>query len=469
MADSPTISEKPEPTRRRPSVVRRVFMRPRKVVVKTHRWLSIVLVVWLVVISLTGGWLVEHHAIDSWLHHDRYASASGDVGPEAAKVAVEKKLAKGATVYGVTMPSNGRGVYQVGVEVPGPTEESEATYLTYLVNPGTGAVNGQFNSEEGFSWWMYRGHMYLWQDNGLFNAFNAQNGWCKADAKGHEPGGAKGLVCDVVPAGDDMVAWFAVAWIVVLLTGFYLWYWPGVKRWATAFAIRRGRGSFALNMSIHKVVGLVVWVPLVMVAFTGAAFAFPNMKSWYENATPANRGMELWDAPEKALASGEAAGRKPVGLDRFVDVLETTYPARKVDLLNTPSDGKATYTAWMSRGYDPWSREGGAGNVYMSVDQYSGKVLYDGKPSDANSFDQAWDDWSFPLHTGDFGGPITRVIWVFIALSPLVMAITGVSMTLIRRSKRKRRATRRIAPTGTTAEPSSNEGESVLVGAGQSN
>ena len=81
----------------------------------------------------------------------------------------------------------------------------------------------------------------------------------------------QGVVCDVIPDGEDMVAWLAVGFIVVLLTGFYLWYWPGVRRWATAFVIRRGRGRFAFHMSVHKVVGLVVWMPLLVIAFTGAA------------------------------------------------------------------------------------------------------------------------------------------------------------------------------------------------------
>ena len=79
----------------------------------------------------------------------------------------------------------------------------------------------------------------------------------------------RGVVCDVIPDGEDMVAWLAVGFIVVLLSGFYLWYWPGVRRWATAFVIRRGRGRSRSTCRVHKVVGLVVWMPLLVIAFTG--------------------------------------------------------------------------------------------------------------------------------------------------------------------------------------------------------
>src|SRR6476659_3967922 len=101
-------------TRARPSPVRAVAMRPRRTLVKTHRWLGIGLMAWLVVISLTGAWLVSNDAIESWLHGDRYASTDGDVGPQAALDAADEVLPDDATVYGVVMPRNGRGVYQVG-------------------------------------------------------------------------------------------------------------------------------------------------------------------------------------------------------------------------------------------------------------------------------------------------------------------------------------------------------------------
>ena len=97
------------------------------------------------------------------------------------------------------------------------------------------------------------------------------------------------------------------------------------------------------------------------------------------------------------------------------------------------------YFAWVTHGFDPWTREGGAGNAYLALDQNTGDTLYDGVPGDGNVFDQAWDDWSFPSHTGDFGGTATRVVWVGLGLSPLVLGTTGLTMNLIRRQKRQAR------------------------------
>ena len=420
--------------------VRAVAMRPRRVLVKVHRWLSIPLFAWLIVISLTGAWLVMSKPVESWLHPHRYDTTPGDVGPEAALQAAREAAPEGSHVYSLTLPSNGRGVYEAWAEVPRAGDpDAEPRYREYFVDPGSGEINGIARDEVGLTPWLYRGHMYLWQDHGIFGAFDPAEGWCRPDAAGNEPGGVHGVVCDVIPDGEDMVAWFAVGWIVVLLTGFYLWYWPGVRRWATALAIRRGRGRFAFHMSVHKVVGLVVWLPLLAVAVTGVAFAFPNMKAWYQNVTPAGRGMELWTPPDDAYTSGDAAGRPALDATETVELLETRYPTRAVRSIAPPEDETGTYSAWVSRGFDPWTREGGAGNTWVLVDQYSGTVVYDGSPEDGNVFDQAWDDWSFPVHTGDFLGTPSRLLWVLVGLSPLVLGTTGVTMNLIRRSKRAKR------------------------------
>ena len=228
--------------------------------------------------------------------------------------------------------------------------------------------------------------------------------------------------------------------IVVLLTGFYVWYWPGVRRWATAFAIKRGRGAFAFNMSLHKVIGFVVWVPLLVVAFTGIAFAFPNLNSWFENATPAAARLLPVDAARgrrvrragrpRAASTSTPRSRRSRSATRSGPCSPSTPPF---------DEETGTYSAWVTRGFDPWTREGGAGNTYVALDQYSGEIVYDGTPEEGNVFDQVWDDWSFPLHTGDFGGTTTRVLWTALALTPVALGVTGVTMYLIRRRKRARR------------------------------
>ena len=63
----------PKPTSsKRPSRFRKVAMRPRRALVLVHRWLALVLVVWVIIVGATGAWLAGHDAIESWFDGDRY-------------------------------------------------------------------------------------------------------------------------------------------------------------------------------------------------------------------------------------------------------------------------------------------------------------------------------------------------------------------------------------------------------------
>ena len=243
-------------------------------------------------------------------------------------------------------------------------------------------------------------------------------------------------MCDVLPDGMDLVGWFGVGWIVVLLSGFYLWYWPGVRRWATAFVIRRGRGSFAFNMSLHKVIGFVVWIPLPVVAFTGIAFAFPNLNGWFENVTPAARDYYLWTPPEEAVGHRPRprAPRPRRGPRRHGGAATPTGCADLCRRSTRPGRTRPGSPAASTPG------PGRAAPATPSGDRpVQRRAPYDGTPEEGNVFDQAWDDWTFPLHTGDFLGTTSRVLWVGLALSPVALGVTGVVMNRIRAAKRARR------------------------------
>src|SRR6478672_732453 len=99
VAAPPEVQPPPTTAARRPNRVRRIAMRPRRVIVRVHRWLSFALMAWLIVIGLTGAWLVVHDAVESWMHSDRYTESPGDVGLQAAVDTVHAAVPAGSTVY----------------------------------------------------------------------------------------------------------------------------------------------------------------------------------------------------------------------------------------------------------------------------------------------------------------------------------------------------------------------------------
>ena len=455
VVEGPTLTHAADIERRIGSG-KRIARRIRKVFVLLHRWVSFALLAWVVVISLTGAWLVFAPAFDSWLHRDRFATTSGDVGPADALASVTDEelpeLGEGAYVYSTVLPVNGRGVYQVNAAVPLDEEGLHERYLTYFVDPGSGRVNGMQDEEAGFSHWMLRGHENLWQEHGLFNVFDEDAGWCRKDAGGAEPGGPKGVVCDVIPDGIDMIGWFGVGFFFILGSGFYLWYWPNVRRWATALVIKRGRGRFQFHLSLHNVIGLVTLVPLLVISFTGAALAFPNMKAWYENVTPAGRDSTIWEPAEDALVSDTPEdGAEPLDASQALAAAEEAFPARTAQVLEgPPADETGTWNLWMSKGHDNWTREGAAGNHYVVIDQFTGEIRADAGSEEGNVAEQLWNDASYPLHAGDVLGTPSRLVWFVVGLSPIVLALTGVVMWVVRFNRRRRRAAAKAARAAAT-------------------
>jgi uncharacterized iron-regulated membrane protein len=437
---------------RKVSRTRRIAMKPRGWLVKIHRWLSFTTLVWVFIISFTGAWLVFAPTFESWIHPDRYqVTGDDDIGAQAAWDVVQEELTGEQYAYYLTLPVNSRGVYRIDTARPDPSgatyvEEGEEypveIYESYFVDPGTGEVNDVADDGEGWTNWMLRGHIYLWQDNGLFGTFDQQSGWCRSGDDGHEPGGVKGVVCDVLPTGDDFVSWLGVAWIVIILTGFHIWYWPGVKRWSRAVRIQKGRGRFTFHLSLHKVIGFLIWIPLLAIAFTGITFAFGNLGAWYDNVTPAQRDFYLWEAPEEAYVATPIEGVEPLDADGFIEEMERQFPDRTVQRFNLPADETGVFDAWVTRGQDPWTQEAIAGNVLVLMDPYSREVLYDGTPEEGNVFDQAWDDYVYPVHTGEFLGIPSQLVWFAVSLGSIALGVTGTVMWLVRHNKRKAAAAR---------------------------
>lgn len=66
-------------------------------------------------------------------------------------------------------------------------------------------------------------------------------------------------------------------------------------------------------------------------------------------------------------------------------------------------------------------------NSYVKLDQFSGKVLSVHDSRRGGLGDRVLNSFA-PLHYGTFGGLPTRILYVFVGLSPTVLLITGFVM-----------------------------------------
>src|SRR4051794_35488590 len=118
---------------------RRLAMRPRRALVRVHRYLGLTLALWVVLQGLTGMVLVGADQINAWSRPELFHRTDGDVGPAAAVDAARHRAGSGRVVT-LHLPAAQHGVYMAVVSRPpaGPAAPQRWVY----VDPGTGRVNG---------------------------------------------------------------------------------------------------------------------------------------------------------------------------------------------------------------------------------------------------------------------------------------------------------------------------------------
>jgi uncharacterized iron-regulated membrane protein len=156
-------------------------------------------------------------------------------------------------------------------------------------------------------------------------------------------------------------------WLV--LTGLWLW-WPSIRRLTRGFGIRRGRGAYALNYDLHKVVGAAALPFLAMWAFTGGSFGFKQFEDVWYGVLPGER------PPDYALPTSKPLNGKSVGLAQAQRAVERELPGGRVTSIYLPdrTDTASAYEFGVADGYDARSHSNYPGDVNVGVDRYSGAV-----------------------------------------------------------------------------------------------
>jgi uncharacterized iron-regulated membrane protein len=383
--------------------------------VRIHRWVGLGLGVWVIMMSVTGFILVFQDQILAWLHPEWFQTTTGDRGPQAA-IDVAHQAYPDWTVIGVALPAINSGVYSVDLEKPkeGPPTDNaeEALYhqQQIFVDPGSAAINGLQDYETGFVDIVYRLHEDLLLD---------------------EIGGVKTIT---------ITGWLGVLWLLSLITGTVPGLTQRVRRWRQLLRIRRGQSTYLYNFDLHRTLGLLMLVPLLLVVFTGINFQFPEQVGWlWEKLTPSG-SEHVHEPPADLTLESVDTGTTPLDTDTLLKLLRERHPDGTVAYIGLPLADEPTGTveAYVSKGYDPYAaKRGYAGNVLVSMDQYTGEELWVGDPRNFSAWTQFYDVWAFPIHAGSFGGTPTRIVWLVLAAGATVSGATGYLVWFFRRRAQK--------------------------------
>ncbi|HEU4565736.1 MAG TPA: PepSY-associated TM helix domain-containing protein [Gemmatimonadaceae bacterium] len=355
----------------------------RSAILVLHRWLTFLVGVFFVAVTVTGALLVFEFEIDRTLHPALYRVTPGDVGADSALAAMRSARPK-ARFARLRFPSAERPVYVGEIDVPRRTE--------VIVDPGSGRILG------------VRGDSFVRQVQRLhINLFAGQ-------------------------PGAKLVGVVGVLLVVMTVTGLYLW-WPGMRKLALGFRVRWGTGTPNVTYDLHNLAGILSLPVVLLTAATGAMLTFGGATQWLAHAA-------LRETPSRprpaALRSEPLPGVAPLPLDEIVRIARDTIRGYQPVMISLPAKPTQAVQVRLLHPDIP-SAEGG-GRVAM--DQYSGRVLQASSPHTGTRAQLLVYRWVFPLHVGSAGGLTMRVLWLVFGLVPLALAVTGLLVWWNRRRKR---------------------------------
>lgn len=357
---------------------------------KIHLWLAVPFGLIITIICFTGALLVFEDQVTQLTNRHLYYVESPGSQPLPVGTLVEKvesQLTKGATITGVTIYPQPDRSYQVNLSAP----KGAAVYI----DPYTGEVLGQ-SQRTPFFRTVFMLHRWLLDsqpaDGGIF--------W-----------------------GKRITGISTLLFVIILLSGIVIW-WPrsrkGLKN-GIQIALRKGKARFWHDL--HAAGGIYVLLLVLVMALTGLTWSF----DWYKNAFYTLFGVET-TAPAKGPAHKEKNPQGPqpgttteatapvtpfACWQQVYDQVAAENPDRlKIEITDGTASvsnnrygnirGTDRYT------FDPQSGQITGASLYKDTGN-SGKIR----------------GWIYSVHTGAWGGNLTRIIWFLAALLGATLPLTG--------------------------------------------
>lgn len=358
----------------------------KKVAKKLHLWLALPFGIILTLVCFSGAVLAFEKEFTQWMYADLYrVKAVGDhrmpVGDIAAKVA--STLPDEVKVTGITVYPDPARTYQVNLSKP--------HHASVFVDPYTGEVKGAYKRIP-FFFTMFKLHRWLLgsrPDNGGIY-------W-----------------------GKVIVGTATLAFVFVILSGILMW-WPRTKKaLRNSLKVTPAHGLRRFCYSFHVAVGVYTCLLLLCMTLTGLTWSFDWYRDGFHTVFGASSPQGNGHGPSASAGKQKGQDRKEAAetyaaWQTIYEELATRNPENRQISINA----NRTATVVLNR----------FGNT-MGGDRYefdpsTGKLTtftpYADLPASAKIRGQI-----YAVHTGTWGGWLTRILYCLAALFASALPITG--------------------------------------------
>lgn len=358
-----------------------------------HLWLSIPTGILISVICLSGAALVFEQDITQWLNPHLYQTKTcGNekaLKPSVLAAHVRQQMPDLQPITSLQMPGTPDGVCMVSIKGSGKK--------TLSVNPYTGQINGWTKS---YPFFQHMRKLHRWF---------------------MDPPPQKGAKS----AGKILVGICTLLMTAILLTGLVIWIPRTGKALKNRLKISFTKGWRRFCYDSHIALGFYATIFLLVMALTGLTWSF----GWYRNAAYALFGGKTQSHPTHQ-DNRNAKQQKDIRhisadfkiWDTVFAKLQTRYPEYKTITL---SAGEAQI--------EPDRKDFTSRKDKITFDTRTGEVK-EIIPYHQMPRSQTLKGWFYALHTGSWGGMITKVLYFIAALIGGILPLSGYYIWL----KRKR-------------------------------
>lgn len=227
--------------------------------------------------------------------------------------------------------------------------------------------------------------------------------------------------------GLAVVGCLALALLVSIVTGLYLW-WPR-GTWWRALLFRRVRGALPINFEMHRLAGVYASIVLLVVAATGVYLALPSQ---YEAVAKLFVTLSPDPEAQPVVSAPRAARAQPLTLDQVERLARSHVPGRRIASFRLPDGADDAYSVRYVDGDEPQNRNG---RSTLWLDQYSGRLLKSHSYSRLGASDR-FLALQLPLHDGEILGNAGRVLVCVAGLVICGLYVTGLYLWWRRRKTR---------------------------------
>jgi uncharacterized iron-regulated membrane protein len=215
--------------------------------------------------------------------------------------------------------------------------------------------------------------------------------------------------------------WVSIAslvFMIEILVGSYLWLKP--KHRLRRLKVRLKANNRTRYYQLHGSLGIILGVPLLLIAFSGIAFF------WSDASKQVVEWLTHSKIEQHSYKPSVAVQSKEYLLDNAYQTARSTLSRGEVFRIYLPDDKDSSLALRIkmpdeSHGYS-WSW----------ANPYTGELLHSFDASKTSIATRVWN-FKYKFHIGECIGWPVKILWLFIALTPCFMIVTGIYLWLKRK------------------------------------